>query len=127
MSVIGPVKAFFTYAAQMRDSKPIMAYHCKLYAVQRGLELCRGVQSEQSNSAKNYLVGEISDLEKMKKSMGDISKEDIQVAIENFVMSVFAATDKDERTCPEITKNQAIAFKRAGDFIMVLTLFTSDK
>lgn len=59
--------------------------------------------------------------------MGDISKEDIQVAIENFVMSVFAATDKDERTCPEITKNQAIAFKRAGDFIMVLTLFTSDK
>ena len=42
-------------------------------------------------------------------------------------MSVFAAADKDERTCPEVTKNNAIAFKRAGDFIMVLTLFQADK
>jgi hypothetical protein len=70
MSLIGPIKPYFTYAAQMRSSVPIMAYHCKLYAVQRGLELVRGQQTEQGVAAKNYLVGEISDLEEMKKAMG---------------------------------------------------------
>jgi len=63
--------------------------------------MVRGVQTEQGVATKNYLVGEISDLEEMKKLMGQISKDDMQVAIENFVMSVFAAADKDERTCPE--------------------------
>lgn len=41
MSVLGPVKPFLTYAAQMRNSVPVMAYHCKLYAVQKGLDLCK--------------------------------------------------------------------------------------
>jgi len=88
--------------------------------------MVRGVQTEQGTATKNYLIGEISDLEEMKKLIGQISKEDMQVAVENFVLSVFAAADKDERTCPEVTKNQAISFKRAGDFIMVLTLFQSN-
>jgi hypothetical protein len=35
----------------------------------------------------------------MKNSMGDINKEDMKIAIENFVLSVFASSDKDERTC----------------------------
>jgi hypothetical protein len=34
------------------------------------LELVRGQQTEQGVAAKNYLVGEISDLEEMKKAMG---------------------------------------------------------
>ena len=38
-------------------------------------------------------------------------------------MSVFAAADKDERTCAEVTKKNAIDFKRTGDFIMILTCF----
>lgn len=123
MSVIGPVKPYFTYAAQMRNSVPVMAYHCKLYAVQKGLSLTKGVDSEQAAAAKNYLMNELTDLETMKAAMGGITKEDMHVNIENFVLSVFAATDKDERTCETITKVQAVAFKRAGDFIQVLTLF----
>ena len=55
--------------------------------------------------------------------MGDINKEDMKIAVENFVLSVFASTDKDERTCETVGKNQAIAFKRSQDFILVLTLF----
>lgn len=45
------------------------------------------------------------------------------MTVENFVLSVFAVCDKDERTCETVGKNQAIAFKRSGDFINVLSLF----
>ena len=62
-------------------------------------------------------MNELNDLEVLKKSMGSISKEDMKTAIENLVLSVFAAADKDERECELVGKNQAIAFKRAGDFV----------
>ena len=62
----------------------------------------------------------------MKAAMGDVAKEDLKVAVENFVLSVFASTDKEERTCETITKKNAMDFKRTGDFIMVLSLFSDD-
>ena len=99
MSVLGPVKPYLTYAAQLRNSVPVMAYHCKLYAVQKGLDLCKQTPGEQANAAKAYLIKELDDLTAMKNSMGDINKEDMKIAIENFVLSVFASSDKDERTC----------------------------
>lgn len=43
--------------------------------------------------------------------------------MENFVLSVFAKIDKEDRTDPTITKNHALSFKRCGDFIQVLSLF----
>lgn len=55
--------------------------------------------------------------------MGDVNKEDLKYNVENFILSVFAQVDKDERTCETITKKNAIDFKRAGDFIMLLSLF----
>ena len=123
MSVIAPVKPYFTYSAQMRNGVPIMAYHCKLYAVQKGLALCKASPGEAADKAKSYLIGELTDLEAMKAAMGDVDKDDLKVHVENFIMSVFATTDKDERTCETITKKNAIDFKRCGDFIMILTLF----
>jgi len=53
----------------------------------------------------------------MKAALGGLPKEDMQASVENLVLSIFAAADKDERTCETITKNQAIAFKRSSDFI----------
>jgi len=53
----------------------------------------------------------------MKNAMGDINKDDMKIAVENFVLSVFASTDKDERTCETVGKPQAVAFRRSGDFI----------
>ena len=105
MSVLGPVKPYLTYAAQLRNSVPVMAYHCKLYAVQKGLDLCKKTPGEQANAAKSYLVKELDDLTAMKNAMGDINKEDMKIAIENFVLSVFASSDKDERICEEVGKN----------------------
>lgn len=59
----------------------------------------------------------------MKKAMGDVKQEDLRFHVENFVMSVFANTDKEERTCEQITKKNAVDFKRTGDFIALLELF----
>ena len=64
-----------------------------------------------------YLKKELGDLETMKPALGNIPKEDMQISIENLVLSIFAAADKDERTCETVTKAQAVAFKRSGDFI----------
>ena len=103
MSILGPVKPFFTYAAELR-SVPIMAYNCKLYAVQKGFQLCKANPGDQAKLAQNYLIGELEDLEQMKKAMGEVNKEDMQTAVENFVISVFARSEKDELTVETIGK-----------------------
>ena len=121
--MIAPVKPYFTYAAQMRESVPIMAYHCKFFAVKRGLALCNDNPGDMANKAKSFLVNELSDLEAMKAAMGDVAQDDLKFHVENFVLSVFAQTDKDERTCETITRKNAVDFKRTKDFIEILELF----
>jgi len=100
-----------------------MAYHCKFFAVKKGLALCNANPGEKANQAKSLLIQELGDLENMKKAMGDVKQEDLRFHVENFVMSVFANTDKEERTCETITKRNALDFKRTGDFIALLELF----
>ena len=99
-----------------------MAYYCKLYAVNKGLDLVRAAPGD-NKEVKNFIMSELSDLEAMKAVLGATTKDDHKYAVENFVLSVFAKTDKEERTCPEITKKTAIDFKRCGDFIELLSLF----
>lgn len=121
--MIAPIKPYFTYAAQMRQSVPVMAYQCKFFAVVKGLDLCKANPGEQSDKAKAFLAGEMADLEAMKTAMGEVSKEDMKFHVENFVLSVFAQTDKEERTCETITRKNAVDFKRCSDFIALLEVF----
>lgn len=65
----------------------------------------------------------MGDLEKMKNDLGATTKEDHKYQVENFILSVFAKTDKEERTCETVTKKIALDFKRCGDFITLLTMF----
>lgn len=50
-----------------------MAYHCKLFAVKKGLALCNANPGESANKAKSYLITELEDLEAMKKAMGEVA------------------------------------------------------
>jgi hypothetical protein len=60
----------------MREPMPIIAYYCKLYAVQHGMTLCeQHPDQEKRVLAKNYLIGELGELEAMKQAMGDPDKE----------------------------------------------------
>lgn len=47
----------------------------------------------------------------------------MQAFVNNFVLTVFAKADKEEREVETITKKQALDFKRVSDFIQILTLF----
>ena len=124
-TILKQVKPYLVYANQMRAGVPIMAYHCKWYAVKKGLDLVKdlGAQGQDVDAAKSHLLGELSDLESMKAAMGQVDQEDMHTFVTNFVLSVFATADKSERNDPEITKKHALDFKRLQDFINVLTLF----
>lgn len=87
---MAPIKPYLTYAQQMRQSVPIMAYHCKFFAVQRGLGICSKNPGETADKAKGLLMQELTDLEQMKAAMGDVAKEDLKYHVENFILSVFA-------------------------------------
>jgi vacuolar protein sorting-associated protein VTA1 len=123
--ILATVKPYLIYATQMRDSVPIMAYHCKLYAVQKGLNMVKDLKAKQqdTDAAKSQLIGELTDLETLKKSLGTTDKDEMSAYVNNFILTVFAKTDKEEREVETITKKQALDFKRLVDFIQVLTLF----
>lgn len=57
-----------------------------------------------AKKAQEYLMQELGDLEQLKQAMGGITKDDAAVAVENFVMSVFARADNDERNCETVGK-----------------------
>lgn len=121
MSIIAPVKPYFKYSLELLKVSPEVAYYCKFFAVTKGLDLVRKDQGDH-NDSKAFLMNELADLEKLKNSI-EGSKEDHKYTVENFILSVFAKTDKDERTVEKITKQNAMDFKRCADFIALLTLF----
>ena len=124
MSIIAPIKAYFKYSMELKSYVPTVAYYCKLYAVNKGFDLMKqNPSSPNLNEVKAYLMGELKDLETMKAVLGGTTKDDHKPEIENFLLSVFAKADKEERTDPQITKNHALSFKRCGDFIEILSMF----
>lgn len=68
-------------------------------------------------------MSELKDLEEMKGAMGPGTKEEHFPVVENFVLSMFAKVDKEERTCEKVTKANAVDFKRCSDFISMLSIF----
>lgn len=125
MSIIAPVKPFIKYSMEMRTAAPIVAYYCKLYAVQKGLEIIKNDKSGADTAgAKTFLIGEMGDLEAMKKQMPEGTvKADHRNNVENFVLSVFTNVEKEERTCEKVTKKNAQDFNRCSHFIMLLSVF----
>jgi hypothetical protein len=49
-------------------------------------------------------MGELKDLEVMKAALGPTSKDDHLPQVDNFLLSMFAKLDKEDRTAPQITK-----------------------
>jgi hypothetical protein len=55
------------------------------------MALCKNADPATAAKAKEFLMSELMDLETMKGQMGEgVDKEHMQMAVENFVMSVFA-------------------------------------
>ena len=124
MSILAPAKAYFKYSLELKAHFPVIAYYCKLYGVTKGFDVMKQNSGDPKiGDIKAYLMGELKDLESMKAVLGSTTKEDHKPEVENFLLSVFAKADKEERTDPQITRNHALSFKRCGDFIEILTMF----
>lgn len=71
MSILAPVKAYIKYSMELRPHVPVVAYYCKLYAVQKGFDLMKNnAQHPNIDEVKTYLKGELKDLEVMKQELG---------------------------------------------------------
>jgi hypothetical protein len=67
MSILAPVKAYIKYSLELRAHVPVVAYYCKLFAVQKGFDLMKtNAQHPNIEEVKGYLKGELKDLETMK-------------------------------------------------------------
>ena len=123
MSALAPIKPYFKYSMDLQQSSPVVAYYLKLHGVNKGFDLIKSNPAAGTPEVKTFLMGELGELEKLKKQLGEGSKEDHAYHVENFVLSYFAKVDKDERTCETVTKLNAVDFKKVSDFIGMLTIF----
>lgn len=77
MSILAPVKAYFKYSFELKQHVPVVAYYCKLYAVNKGFDLMKQNQGNPAlGEVKTYLMQELKDLEVMKGALGGTTKEE---------------------------------------------------
>ena len=104
MSAIAPIKPYFKYGMELAQISPVVSYYCKFYGVNKGFEIMKQSSSAQTPEVKSFLMGELAELEKIKAALGGTSKEEHKFTVENFILSVFAKVDKEDRTCPKVGK-----------------------
>lgn len=92
-----PILPFIKHAKQLEGSDPVMSYYCKLYALQQGIPLIKGIRDDQ---AKKYLLDLMDTLEEEKVSLNDIlSQEDMNKEyVERFALKVFKFADDEDRS-----------------------------
>ncbi|XP_074345925.1 uncharacterized protein LOC141684724 isoform X1 [Apium graveolens] len=83
---------FLQRADELHVHDPLVAYYCRLYAMERGLKI---PQTERTKTTNALLVSLIKQLEKDKKSL-ELTPDD-SLHIEGFALNVFAKADKQDR------------------------------
>ncbi|XP_068199209.1 vacuolar protein sorting-associated protein VTA1 homolog isoform X2 [Antennarius striatus] len=108
--------------AQEHDKRdPVVAYYCRLYAVQTGMKL-----DSRSPEGRVFLVKLMDQLETMKKELGDndsITQEVVGNAhIENYALKMFLYADNEDRA-GRFHKNMIKSFYTASLLLDVLSVF----
>ncbi|XP_041106396.1 vacuolar protein sorting-associated protein VTA1 homolog [Polyodon spathula] len=100
---------------------PVVAYYCRLYAMQTGMKL-----DSKTPECRKFLVKLMDQLEKMKKELGDnesISQELVGHAhIENYALKMFLYADNEDRS-GRFHKNMIKSFYTASLLLDVLSVF----
>ncbi|CAM0914106.1 unnamed protein product [Alopecurus aequalis] len=115
-----PAKGLLPYlqrADELQKHEPLVAYYCRLYAMERGLVIPPKDRTKMTNS---LLVSLINQLEKDKKSL--ILGPDDHLHLEGFASSVFAKADKQDRA-GRADINTAKTFYAASIFFEILSQF----
>ncbi|KAI4307945.1 hypothetical protein L6164_031069 [Bauhinia variegata] len=115
-----PAKILLPYlqrADELQKHEPLVAYYCRLYAMERGLKI---PQSERTKTTSALLVSLMNQLEKDKKSI-QLGPED-NLYIEGFALNVFGKADKQDRA-GRADLNTAKTFYAASIFFEILNQF----
>ncbi|KAL2653761.1 hypothetical protein R1flu_021889 [Riccia fluitans] len=117
---VDPKKVLLPYlqrADELQKHEPLVAYYCRLYAMERGLKI---PAKERGKVVNGLLVSLMSQLEKDKKVV-KVSPDD-NMYLEGFALSVFAKADKQDRA-GRADLNTAKTFYAASIFFEVLHQF----
>ncbi|KAJ4826014.1 hypothetical protein Tsubulata_023004 [Turnera subulata] len=115
-----PAKLLLPYlqrADELQKHEPLVAYYCRLYAMEKGLKI---PPSERTKTTNALLVSLMNQLEKDKKSV-KLGPED-NLHVEGFALSVFGKADKQDRA-GRADLNTAKTFYAASIFFEILNQF----
>ncbi|KAK3030007.1 hypothetical protein RJ639_038106 [Escallonia herrerae] len=118
-----PAKLLLPYlqrADELQKHEPLVAYYCRLYAMERGLKI---PQSERTNTTNALLISLMKQLEKDKKSL-KLGPDD-NLHLEGFALNVFAKADKQDRAgrADLYDMSTAKTFYAASIFFEILNQF----
>ncbi|KAM4633188.1 vacuolar protein sorting-associated protein VTA1 homolog [Polymixia lowei] len=108
--------------AQEHDKRdPVVAYYCRLYAMQTGMKL-----DSKTPECRKFLVKLMDQLESMKKDLGEnesVTQEVVGNAhVENYALKMFLYADNEDRA-GRFHKNMIKSFYTASLLIDVLSVF----
>ncbi|XP_022734631.1 protein HOMOLOG OF MAMMALIAN LYST-INTERACTING PROTEIN 5-like [Durio zibethinus] len=115
-----PAKLLLPYlqrADELQKHEPLVAYYCRLYAMEKGLRI---PNSERTKTTNALLVSLMNQLEKDKKSL-KLGPED-SLHLEGFALNVFAKADKQDRA-GRADLNTAKTFYAASIFFEIINQF----
>nr|GMC51738.1 protein HOMOLOG OF MAMMALIAN LYST-INTERACTING PROTEIN 5 [Ipomoea batatas] len=115
-----PAKLLLPYlqrADELQKHEPLVAYYCRLYAMERGLRI---PQNQRTKTTNSLLVSLMNQLEKDKKSL-QLGPDD-HLHLEGFALSVFAKADKQDRA-GRADLNTAKTFYAASIFFEIINQF----
>lgn len=116
-----PIQHYLKTASEHDKRDPIVAYYCRLYAMQNGMEI-----DKSSKEAKTFLFSLMDHLEKVKKELHDneaINNEVVgQAHMENYAIKVFLFADNEDRA-GRFNKNVVKSFYTAGMLFDVIGCF----
>ncbi|XP_059301077.1 protein HOMOLOG OF MAMMALIAN LYST-INTERACTING PROTEIN 5-like [Lycium ferocissimum] len=115
-----PAKLLLPYlqrADELQKHEPLVAYYCRLYAMERGLKI---PQSDRTKTTNALLVSLMKQLEKDKASV-KLGPDD-HLHLEGFALNVFAKADKQDRA-GRADLNTAKTFYAASIFFEILNQF----
>ncbi|XP_066471309.1 vacuolar protein sorting-associated protein VTA1 homolog [Tiliqua scincoides] len=115
------VQHYLRTAQELDKREPVVAYYCRLYAMQTGMKT-----DSKNPECRKFLCKLMDQLEAMKKQLGDneaITQEIVGCAhVENYALKLFLSADNEDRA-GRFHKNMIKSFYTASLLIDVLTVF----
>ncbi|PWZ04963.1 Protein homolog of mammalian LYST-interacting protein 5, partial [Zea mays] len=121
-----PAKGLLPYlqrADELQKHEPLVAYYCRLYAMEKGLRI---PQKERTKTTNSILISLMNQLEKARSYIWDKKSltlgPDDNLHLEGFALNVFAKADKQDRA-GRADINTAKTFYAASIFFEILNQF----